>query len=96
MLEVNKTKQKSKKKIFSPWLKPQQSNSVYWDPQNPRTGHRIQSFQAWCPSELKSAYSGKEHVMLKAEAHRDYGQLLSFRCLHSLEPTAALHFLKQE
>lgn len=50
----NKIKLQNMKENFSPWLKPQQSNSAYLDPQSPQTDLQIQSSQAWYPIILKN------------------------------------------
>lgn len=42
------------KEKLSPWLKPQQSDFAYLDPQNPQTDLQIQSSQAWYPIKLKN------------------------------------------
>lgn len=52
--EGNKIKPQNIKENLSPWLKSQQSNSAYLDPQNPQTDLQIQSYQAWYPIKLKN------------------------------------------
>lgn len=53
-------KLKNIKENPSPWLKPQQSNSVYLDPQNPQADLQIQSSQAWYPIKLKNLVKRKQ------------------------------------